>query len=363
MSENTENNIPLGSDTYQCANCGAALKYKPGTIFLHCDYCGTETPIEAKVVDVVQELDFEIYAQDQEKINSRSTKVIGCRKCGAESTFDESLKSVECPYCTTPLIESDIHEERLIQPSYLLPFKVTDSDMQKHMATWLKSLWFAPNKLKKQALYSNKLQGVYIPCWTYDAQTETVYSGQRGDNYMVTVGSGKNRQTVVRTRWAYCNGQVRLFFDDIMVPASKMVPSPVMNKIHNWDMMNMVETDNRFLSGFITEKYILNMTDGYLYAKQQMESEITYAVQSDIGGDHQRINSKETKFWDIKFKLILLPVYISSYTYRNKLYHFFVNGRTGRVTGDRPYSAIKIAIAIIIGLIILIAFAIFVSNQ
>ncbi|MDR3060123.1 MAG: hypothetical protein LBU84_18540, partial [Prevotella sp.] len=48
-----------------------------------------------------------------------------------------------------------------------------------------------------------------------------------------------------------------------------------------------------------------------------------------------------------------LPVYMSSYTYNNKLYHFFVNGRTGRVTGDRPYSVAKITLAILTGLILL----------
>lgn len=363
MSDNTENNISLGSDTFQCMNCGAALKYKPGTTFLHCDYCGSDTPIDVKTVDVVQELDFKQYAQNFEELNTKATKVISCRKCGAESTFDESLKSVECPYCTTPLIESDVHEERLIQPSYLLPFKVADNDMNKHLTTWLKSLWFAPNKLKKRALYSNKLQGVYIPCWTYDAQTNTDYSGQRGDNYYVTVGSGKNRHTVVRTRWSYCSGHISLFFDDVMIPASKMIPTPIMTKIQNWDTMNMVEADNRFLSGFITEKYVLNMTDGYQQAKQLMESEIDSAVRRDIGGDHQRVTSKRTTFSSIKFKLILLPVYMSSYTYRNKLYHFFVNGRTGRVTGDRPYSAIKIILAIITGLILIALFVFFVNGQ
>ncbi|MDR2954894.1 MAG: hypothetical protein LBV43_07430 [Prevotella sp.] len=345
--------LPPGSDTYQCSNCGAALKYKPGTTFLHCDYCETDTPIDAKVVDVVQELDFEKYAYDFEKLNIKSTKVLNCHKCGAESTFDENMKSVECPYCNTPIIETDLYEERLIQPSYLLPFKFSGTDSNNYTHIWLKSLWFAPNKLKKRALLSNRLQGVYIPCWTYDAQTNTDYTGQRGVNYTTTVGSGKNRRTVTRTRWTYCSGHVSLFFDDIMVPASKMIPTPILNKIENWDTMNMVETDNRFMSGFITEKYVLSMPDGFKIAKGKMESAIDHAVRRDIGGDHQRVTSKSTKFSDIKFKLILLPIYMSSYTYKNKLYHFFVNGRTGRVTGDRPYSVIKIISAIVTGLIAL----------
>lgn len=354
---------PLSSDTYQCPHCGAALKYKPGTLFLHCEYCGSDITIDAKVVEVVNELDFEQYARNAEKLNTQATKVISCRKCGAESTFDESLKSVECPYCTTPLIESDVHEERLIQPSYLLPFKVGDSDIQLHLSTWLSNRWFAPNKLKKQALYSNHRQGVYIPCWTYDAQTETDYTGQKGVVYTVTLGSGKNRRTETRTRWSYCSGHISLYFDDVMVPASRMIKTEVMNKISNWDTMNMVETNNKFLSGFITEKYNLSMVNGYEAAKRIMESDIQQSIRDDIGGDKQRISSSQTTFNNIRFKLILLPVYMSSYTYGNKLYHFFVNGRTGRVTGDRPYSAVKIALAIIVGLILLGLFIWFISNQ
>jgi len=359
----TNENISHNSDVYQCAKCGATLKYKPGTTFLHCDYCGSETPIDAKVADVVEELDFEQYAQNFEKLNTKATKILNCHKCGAESTFDESMKSAACPYCNTPIIEQDIHEERLIQPSYLLPFKVSDEEINTHLITWLKALWFAPNKLKRRALHSSKLQGVYIPCWTYDAQTNTDYTGQRGINYTTTVGSGKNRRTVVRTRWSYCSGHVSLFFDDIMIPASGMIPSKVMTKIQNWDMMNMVEADNRFLSGFVTEKYILNMLNGFKEAKSIMESEIDSAVRRDIGGDHQRVSSKNTRFSNIKFKLILLPVYMSSYTYRNRLYHFFVNGRNGRITGDRPYSIVKITLAIITGLIILALFILYLNGQ
>lgn len=359
----TETPPPLSSDTYQCPHCGAALKYKPGTVFLHCDYCGSNITIDAKVVDVVNELDFEQYARNAEELNTKAIKVISCRKCGAESTFDESLKSVECPYCTTPLIESDAHEERLIQPSYLLPFKVGDNDIQPYLNGWLSKRWFAPNKLKSQALYSNRRQGVYIPCWTYDAQTETDYTGQRGTNYTVTVGSGKNRRTETRTSWSNCSGHISLFFDDVMVPASKMITSQVMNQISNWDTMNMVEANNKFLSGFITEKYNLTMINGYETAKRIMESDIQYAIRQDIGGDKQRISSSQTAFSNIKFKLILLPVYMSSYTYGNKLYHFFVNGRTGRVTGDRPYSKVKIAFAILAGLILLALFIWFINNQ
>jgi hypothetical protein len=54
----------------------------------------------------------------------------------------------------------------------------------------------------------------------------------------------------------------------------------------------------------------------------------------------------------LTFKHVLLPVWLAAYKYRGKTYRFVVNGQTGRVQGERPYSAFKITVAVIIGLII-----------
>ena len=235
MTEESENSRKA-SETYQCECCGAALKYEPGTAFLHCEYCGSDTPIETNVVENVNELDYMQYIHYFEEINTQNTHVIKCRKCGAESTFDENMKSMECPYCGTPLIEADAHYERLIKPSYLLPFQVSGKEIDACLYRWLRKLWFAPDNLKERARCSENLQGVYIPCWTYDAQTETGYTGQRGVTYTVTVGTGKNRRTETRTRWTFRSGHISLFFDDVMVPASKLIASQVVAEIENWDI-------------------------------------------------------------------------------------------------------------------------------
>lgn len=338
------------ADSYHCGNCGAYVKYNPGTTELHCEYCGSITPIEVKVVEHIRERDFRSFVNQERNLDRESAKVVLCHHCNAESTFDEEQKSMECPYCGTALIESDVHYERLIKPSYLMPFKISEAEVQQCMTTWISKLSFAPNKLKKRAVFTNHLKGVFIPYWTYDAQTVTSYSGQRGDNYTVTVGSGKNRRTEVRTRWRYVSGVVSRFFDDIMVPASRLIPEKVLNKLENWDRKAYVEYDKRFLAGQITEKYTVTLADGYEQAKSYMDSVIRQDIRRDIGGDHQRISSSNTDYSDIKFKLVLLPLFISTYTYNNKLYHFYVNGRNGQINGDRPYSAWKIFFAVLFGL-------------
>jgi hypothetical protein len=86
---------------------------------------------------------------------------------------------------------------------------------------------------------------------------------------------------------------------------------------------------------------------------------IRSTVRSDIGGDEQRITTMNTTYSDITFKHILLPIWISSYRYKGKVYRFLINGQTGEVQGERPYSALKImlavllVIAVIVGIILL----------
>ncbi|MBV9774716.1 MAG: hypothetical protein JO040_12240, partial [Gemmatimonadetes bacterium] len=67
----------------------------------------------------------------------------------------------------------------------------------------------------------------------------------------------------------------------------------------------------------------------------------------DIGGDEQRIHSTDTRYDDVTFKHILLPVWISAYRYREKVYRRLVNARTGEVQGERPWSWIKIALLVL----------------
>jgi hypothetical protein len=75
-------------------------------------------------------------------------------------------------------------------------------------------------------------------------------------------------------------------------------------------------------------------------------------VKYNIGGDEQRVSNVDTDVSDVTFKHILLPVWLEAYKYRGRTFRFVVNGRTGRVQGERPYSAWKITFAVLLGLII-----------
>jgi len=216
-------------------------------------------------------------------------------------------------------------------------------------------LWFAPNDLKKYADTTDKLNGMYIPYWTYDSETESSYSGERGTNYTTTESytafeNGKSvtrTRTVTRISWTYVSGTVNNSFDDILVLASNSLPEKYTNALEPWDVENLTAYSDKFLSGFRTESYQVDVKSGFEKSKVIMEAGIRNSICSDIGGDHQRIGSVNTTYNNITFKHILLPVWLSAYRYHEKVFRFMINGRTGEVQGERPYSTIKIVLAVL----------------
>jgi len=236
----------------------------------------------------------------------------------------------------------------IIKPKYLLPFKVERNKAKDEFIKWVGKLWFAPNKLKQYAQHSaEKLKGVYMPYWTYDSNTASDYSGLRGEYYYVsetyTNSEGKTQTRQVRhTAWYPASGHVNNSFDDVLVCASHSLPKDLTKELEPWDLPELVAYDDKFLAGFVTESYQTQLKEGFDEAKQRMEPVIESTVRSDIGGDTQQIHSINTDYNDITFKHILLPLWISAYKYKEKVYRFTVNARTGEVQGERPYSAWKI---------------------
>jgi hypothetical protein len=83
-------------------------------------------------------------------------------------------------------------------------------------------------------------------------------------------------------------------------------------------------------------------------AKLRMAEVIAADCKRDIGGDVQQLHQVDTRYSDVTFKLVLLPVWIGSYLYGGKPYQVLINGVTGEVQGDRPYSTVKIIVAVLV---------------
>jgi ribosomal protein S27E len=358
MTENLEHRWP-------CDSCGADLRFAPGQTELVCDHCGNVQAIpKAMRDDQVRAFGEHDLARglrdDLPQTAMEEPQTTPCPNCGALVEFAGAEHAAQCPFCATPVVIGT-GTNRQIKPQALIPFQLDERSARSAMGKWLGRLWFAPNGLVEYARKGRALSGIYVPYWTFDAATRSAYSGQRGTYYYetrtVTVqvdGKSQQRQEQVRkTRWHSVSGRVARAFDDVLALASQSLPRSYTEGLEPWDLAALQPYRPDFLAGFTAEGYTVSLSDGNERAHEIMAQVIERDVAGDIGGDEQRISRVDTDYSAETFKHILLPVWMAAYKYNGRTFRFVVNGQTGKVQGERPYSAWKIAFAVIAAAIVI----------
>ncbi|WP_298919952.1 primosomal protein N' (replication factor Y) - superfamily II helicase [uncultured Roseobacter sp.] len=356
MTENAE--TTQADHHFPCDNCGGDMRFDPAGRQLTCDHCGNLEPMDAGPwrAAAIREMSYDqALSQQLPSMEMEETRVSKCPNCAAEVAFDPDIHATECPFCATPVV-TDTGKHRHIKPRAVLPFALDEASARNAMTNWLGGLWFAPNGLKEYARKGRRMQGIYVPYWTFDADTKSAYSGERGTVYFEThtvMHNGKTQRVrVPKVRWRSKRGRVARFFDDVVVLASTSLPKTYTDGLEPWDLSGLEPYAPEYLAGFRAEGYAVPLKDGFVEARQIMDRVIARDIRFDIGGDRQRIHRVDTDVRDVTFKHILLPVWLAAYKYRGRTFRFVVNGTTGKVQGERPYSTVKITVAVIVGLLI-----------
>jgi hypothetical protein len=336
--------------------CGAQLLYAPGTAGLRCPYCGTEQALPTSV-DTVDETPFESWVAARTTLPPAGIRVLECRTCRARTESDHV--STRCPFCGSPLV-SDVGADPSVAPEGIVPFLVEKRAADDAVRRWIRSRRFAPGALRRVST-TEAMEGTYLPFWTFDAATGTDYRGRRGEYYYTTEthtvtvdGRPQTRtRTVRRVRWWPAAGHVSRHFDDVLVPATTRIDRARLNDLEPWHAEAAVAYQPGYLAGHQTLRYDLDPEAGLAGAKQTMARVIEDDCRRDIGGDEQQVTWMDTRYADIMFKLLLVPLWIAAYVYRGTTYQVMVNAHTGEVVGERPWSAWKIALAVVAGLLVL----------
>jgi hypothetical protein len=354
---------------FPCAQCGAKLEFKPGADAMKCPYCGHEQaigqgPEQAPIVEY--DLQTALARVQRQPVTSLAVgaRELQCNGCGATQIVVHQAD--HCAFCGSPMVVAVEQAHTDIVPESVLPFALEAKQAHDAFRGWVKSRWFAPNDLERRAK-SQKIDGAYLPYWTYDSRTTTRYSGARGIHYWETQtyrdAQGRTQTRRVRkTRWYPTSGTVHVPFDDVLVCASKSLPQKLIDRLEPWDLPALRSYDPAYLSGFVAERYGIDLEEGFQIAEKKMEPVIRTHINHDIGGDAQQIWSMTVRHADTTFKHCLLPIWISSFQYSQKVYRFVVNARTGSVSGERPYSWIKITLTVLAALVV-IGLIIFLIHQ
>lgn len=337
---------------FPCPQCGSDLVFKIGQQSLGCPFCGHHVEIELSPDAEVLERDFHdaLIALTERRRNlvpEMEQNEVRCESCGANVLFEGTLTSTTCPYCGSPIQRENVHRGGFRVPvDGVIPFRIPEDKANELFTRWVHSRWFAPSNFR-HAGERGKLNGVYLPYWTFDAMTFNRYRGERGEWYTETTGIGKDRKEERRTRWTPASGSFQMFFDDVLIPAATGLPKGSISRLAPWPLNKAVPFTPEFLAGFFSRTYDIDLDEGLKRAKTEMEYQVHMLCRSRIGGDEQRLHHVDCRLDAITYKHLLLPVWMLAYRYRDRSYRVFVNALTGNVQGERPYSWVKITFALL----------------
>lgn len=338
---------------FSCPSCGGAMNFKPASDLLICDYCQSTMDIE-NTENIIYEYDLDF---TNESIGHKWTdsRLFMCENCGAQTVLDENAHAESCPFCNSSHIVEENSNDGIL-PESVVPFEISKKQSMSLFKSWIKSKFYAPNVLRKNA-NSGKLHGIYIPYWSYDANVKTNYIASRGVHYYVTKTRTVDGKTETyqerKTRWTRVTGYYDHFFDDHLVHASKNMDEHLITEIRPFNLEKSTKYNPAYLAGFSAERYSISLKDGWHYAVNEFQSTIDSGIESQVGGDECIIKHKESDYSNLKYRHVLLPLWMSSYSYKDKKYTFLVNGQTGEVQGYYPKSIPKILGTIaLIGIII-----------
>jgi hypothetical protein len=345
--------VATAREKYHCPACGGEAHWNPAKQALVCPFCGTESPatLEARTaatVIVEHDLAAALRSIPDEARGWQAAKTsVKCQSCHAISVFDPDKIAQRCAFCGSAQLVPYAEVKDAFRPESLLPLKVSEAQARDLIKQWLRRQWLAPNALKSKAL-TDTVKGIYLPYWTFDAHADAQWTADSGKYYYT--GSGKNRRRHVR--WTPASGQLSHTFDDELVCASTGVHTGRLKAIEPFPTRELIPYDAGYLAGWTVERYQIDLIGAAQRSREQMDAALRQMCAAQVPGDTHRNLQVSAVFSDQRFKHILVPVWLMTYVYSAKSYQVVVNGATGEVAGERPWSWIKITLLVIVALIV-----------
>lgn len=348
------------ANDFECIQCGAQMAFDAAHGMMACAYCGNQMEVngdDSAPAEAIVEYDLEHgIAEASSRGLGVEVRTTECRECGARVSFDASVTATFCEFCGSTQVMQQEANRNLIRPESLLPFGVEQDVAKGHFKGWIGGLWFRPSNLKQRANLG-QISGVYVPYWTYDAWADSRWTAQAGHYYYVEEqykDANGNAQTRRKreTRWQPAWGSRRDHYDDVLVCASKGLPVDLAEKLKTFDTSKLIPYAPGYLAGWRAEEYALPLNEGWRKSTTRIEGDQRTRCSGDVPGDTQRGLNVATRLSETTFKHILLPLFIASYRYNGEVFRFVVNGQTGEISGRAPWSWVKIAAAVVLGLVL-----------
>lgn len=319
----------------KCPSCGATLTFDPSTGGLICNFCGSTVAL--KTMPVAPGLGYsldDLQNNAGRHLMQTESKLLICGTCGGQFLADKSSLSGLCPYCGSNSITESGNTSGMMEPTGVIPFKISKEEAQNIFKQWISARRMAPTDLKKNSEITD-LVGVYVPYWVFDADTYTPYKGKFGK----TVGSGDDQYTKYHKAEGVCKLPIKNL---TLVASSRLEKDAYWKSVSKFDFNFMKKYDPNLLAGFWSESYTVDGTTAWQTAMGKIYDKITKSIKSLEDADVIAKIDMKPEATNVHAKYVLAPIWITSFDYNGTVYRVLVNGQTGNIVGTWPRSMKRI---------------------
>ena len=316
----------------RCPNCGGSFKYNADLNVLSCERCAsqeyiTDTPAPPKKI---------LMPDSCPKKIANVKYSFECSSCGAPLNASEVINT-KCPYCGSTSFCA-IENSLTHMPDSIIPFAISKEKAITIYKSWIKKRKFAPNDLKKKSNLK-EIKGIYYPCWLFDYNTSSVYSGV-GVNRERRTDKDGHTYTVEHSRH-FASSTFNKYVNQIE-PANDLVMKYSIEQFIDYSYQPFVKYDSRYLLGFSTLNFDKDLHTSFKDECSQKRAEIEQEIKASLGFDYYKSFICNTNFDNVKWSYSLLPIWVCNFKYKKKNYNFMINGKTGNIKGKTPKSGLKI---------------------
>lgn len=301
---------------FKCKNCGGNVVFNPEKGKMCCPNCDG--------------------IDSQEKVTGEQS-LERCINCGAPLTVSEFTSAKRCEHCGSYIV-FDERVQGEYQPHLMIPFAVSKNKAKEIMKSCFKKKVFAPSNFLSEKML-NKLEGIYVPFFLYDMDVDASFSGQG-----VKVRTWTSGDTEYTERSYYdVRREMDAAFSKIPVDASKDMDDSLMDLMEPYDYKVLQDFKEDYMSGFYSEIYSQNSTEMQPRAEKKAADSAKEMIRSSIVGyDSVSTTSSHENISNVSSDYTLLPIWHYEYTYRGQVYHYFINGQTGKIVGHSPVARGKV---------------------
>ncbi len=340
----------MKNENFSCKNCGGTMNFDPKSQNLKCENCGNQIVLP-KELSLNRHI-LKDYEQRLKQLPEEKTTVIECSSCGATIELGNEKASGSCPYCGSNIVVTE-KIMSILEPDGLKPFLIEKKEIEKIFSKWIRGRWFAPNALKN--LYqTGKVMGIYLPYWSFDNSTFCDYTAEGGIDRIEEYEMDGKTYTKTVTDWYYVTGHFKNNFKDVVVTGSKSLETYLLKNLNGFNVRNTIKFNSGYLAGYSSEVFKIPMREGYQDAKRIMINTLENMVRNDVLRRYDQVRNihMNIDWFDEYYRLLMLPVYSTSYLYNKETYQVIINGENGAISGEYPKSAVKITLVILTCVII-----------